>query len=111
MDEELTVEYTVKELLNQLQRSQDVGFTEVKASLSNKADKVDVERLNRRLDEHGREIGWLKDRQREDEAVTAALTSSRKRSSEYKWKLVTFAAGIPLAIAAALQIAHVIPSP
>lgn len=106
--DDLTIQYSVRELLANLQRALDVGFTEIKASLANKADKADIVRLDHRIDEHGKDIGVLKDRMRDDEAATGALKSARRRSSDFRWKIATGLTALPLAVVASLQIAHVI---
>ena len=85
-DDDVTIEYTVKELLGSIQKAVDEGFAGVRASLDTKADKSQIEAITRRLDEHGQEIGKLKDRQREDEAATSALAGARaRRVSGRQW--------------------------
>lgn len=85
-DDDVTITYTVKELLNDLKSAVDTGFAGVRASLDTKADKSQIEEITRRLDEHGREIGQLKDQQRVDEAATNALAGAKaSRVSARQW--------------------------
>lgn len=97
-DDDPTIVYTVKELLGNIQKTVDEGFAGVRASLETKADKSQIDAITRRLDEHGREIGALKDRQREDEAAASALSGARaSRLSGRQWAVgILFTAAIAL---------------
>lgn len=66
----------------------DSGFARIEAKLDGKADKSDLIRIEARLDEHGREIGRLKDQQREDEVAQRAVDDQREKrstSSQRRW--------------------------
>ena len=101
-DDDVKIEYTVKELLSNLQHAVDTGFAGVRASLDTKADKSQVAEITRRLDEHGREIGELKDRQRADEAATTALQGAKDKRSSFRMWLI--GAGLSLALVASALI-------
>lgn len=98
------IQYSVKELLSNLQTSVDSGFAATRASLETKADKSQVEAINRRLDDHGREIGKLKDRQREDEAATSALSTARQARGAWRQWAISNAPGFTLALIAVVTL-------
>lgn len=52
----IAVTYTVKELLASMQREQAAGFARIETSMSSKADKSDVARMEARLDAHGKAL-------------------------------------------------------
>jgi uncharacterized coiled-coil protein SlyX len=69
-----------------------------------------ADRLNKfsdRLDEHGKMIGRLKDKQREDEASTEALEEQSKSHWSTRTTLITVAASIVLAVATLLSLFNV----
>lgn len=68
------------------------------------------DRLNKfgdRLDEHGKMIGFLKDKQREDEASTEALEQQSKSHWSTRTTLITVAASAVLAIATILSLFNI----
>ncbi|HET6909067.1 MAG TPA: hypothetical protein VFH54_06995 [Mycobacteriales bacterium] len=101
-EDDLTVSYSVKELLGNIQSAVDAGFAGVRASLDTKADKTQIDAITRRLDEHGVEIGELKDRQRADEAATNALTGAKEKRSNFRMWLI--GTGISAALVASALI-------
>ena len=82
------VTYNIGDLLDRLGTRLDSGFASINTKLDSKADKSDLAAINARLDEHGREIGRLKDRQREDEAAALAVGNQRDRARDWRrWAL------------------------
>lgn len=71
-------------LLDRIGTRLDAGFARMEAKMDGKADKADLLRIEARLDEHGREIGKLKDRQREDEAAQGAL--AQRHTTVIEWR-------------------------
>jgi uncharacterized coiled-coil protein SlyX len=66
-----------------------------------------ADRLNKfsdRLDEHGKMIGYLKDKQREDEASTEALEERAQSHWSTRTTLITVIASAVLAIATILSL-------
>ena len=59
-----------------------------------------------RLESHGKAFGELKDRQREDEAATAALEKAGSRGLEGRHFWIAIAATVLLAIATSLVLIH-----
>lgn len=107
------VSYTLREVLARIESQSTAGFATLAAKLDNKADKGDVEALRHqisgkadksdldsmreRIDSHGRAIGELKDRQRDDEvASTAVQAADEKRRTWRQW-----AVGVAVIAAAA----------
>jgi hypothetical protein len=82
------VTYDVGDLLDKMGTRIDKGFAEVKTLLAGKADKSDLAAINARLDEHGREIGRLKDRQREDEAAQAAVSAAKTTNTDARQRRI-----------------------
>jgi hypothetical protein len=80
-DDDIEVRYTVKELLSSIKKDQTEGFTDVKAKLDTKADRVDLARINARLDEHGRDIGSLKQWRQ----TTQDSAAAHQRAAEKFW--------------------------
>lgn len=60
-DDALVV-YSVRELLAGIKEEQSKSFTEIKTSMSGKADKADLTRIEARLDSHARDLTGLKGR-------------------------------------------------
>lgn len=106
-----------------MQNSINAGFTEIRATMATKASKADVEDLRHqlekkadkddllpitsRLNEHGKDIGSLKDQARDEKSATDALTQSRsRRSTTWRWVVGTVAMA-PLAVLSILQIIQI----
>ena len=103
------VVYDVGDLLDRMGTRIDQGFATITAKLDNKADKSDLAAINARLDEHGREIGRLKDRQREDEAAQKALEGAQtRRASMRQWSVSTWVAIAGVASSAGFLVYTVI---
>ena len=69
-----------------------------------------AERLNKvddRLDEHGRILGQIKDKQREDEAAEEAVEERTKSHWTNRTTLITVVASVALAVTALLSLLHV----
>lgn len=96
------VVYDVGDLLDRLGTRLDTGFATLIEKLDNKADKSDLAAINARLDEHSKEIGQLKDRQREDEAAQRALL--KVKSSTTNWRRWAIEAVISAAATAGILI-------
>lgn len=87
-NDDIKVEYTVKELLATIKNDQTAGFAKLDGQLAGKADKADLVTIHARLDEHGQEIGSIKDRMRADEAANQALeTVKSRRLSNRQWAI------------------------
>jgi hypothetical protein len=89
------VAWDLAKYLDNLGSRMDSGIARIEAKLDTKADKADLAGINARLDEHGKEIGRLKDRQREDEAAQLAVTAATKAttdSRQRRWNLLLAAA-------------------
>jgi hypothetical protein len=87
----IQVSWDLAKYLDNLGSRLDAGVARIEAKLDTKADKADLAGINARLDEHGKEIGRLKDRQREDEAAQAAVAVSTKSavdSRQRKWNFL-----------------------
>ena len=108
-DENLTVSYTVRELLERIERNQISEFSALRESLARKADKSDLDAVHvsitglttrvielERADE-GRTV-------KANEEAMARETAWKRR--ELKMALWTVAAGWAVAIATALLIIH-----
>ena len=63
--------------------------------------------IDNRLDDHGRMIGMLKDKQREDESATDALEQRSQAHWSTRTTLITVAASAVLAIATILSLFNV----
>ena len=101
------VTYDVGDLLDRLGTRIDTGFARREVSLASKADKSDLAAINARLDEHGQEIGRLKDRQREDEAAAQAVTASEKVTTDgrqRRWNLFLSAALVLVSLLSVLSV-------
>lgn len=89
------ITYTLRELLERIEKAQTTGFAEVKTMMATKADKSDVVRLEGRLDEHGREIGRIKDQLRSDEAAESAVSAQRAAWRDWRrWAIGVVALGV-----------------
>lgn len=98
------VTYDVGELLDKLGTRIDSGFARIEEKLASKADKADLAAINARLDEHGKEIGRLKDRQREDEASQAAVDAAAKGATDRRQRVINVALSFALVIISALGV-------
>jgi hypothetical protein len=92
------VKYTVKELLAHIKDEQTAGFARIETSLSMKADKADVERLEKQLDSHAGRIESL-ERSR-DQSETAAKIHA-VRDDEF-WTFKRRTVGVILTMLTAL---------
>lgn len=105
----IQVSWDLAKYLDNLGSRLDAGVARIEAKLDTKADKADLAGINARLDEHGKEIGRLKDRQREDEAAQAAVAASTKTlvdSRQRKWNFflsAAIAAGSVVGVLAAVM--------
>lgn len=103
-----------------MQNSINAGFQEIRSTMATKASKADVDDLRHqlekkadkddllpiasRLNDHGKEIGELKDQARDEKSATDALTQSKsRRSTTWRWVVGTVAMA-PLAVLSVLQI-------
>ena len=77
--------YTLKEVVDNTRKEQTAGFAEIKTLLSTKADKSDVDRLERRLDEHGRDISDLQQNQHDAEVAATARAEDHTQWSAQTW--------------------------
>lgn len=87
----IQVSWDLAKYLDNLGSRLDSGVARIEAKLDTKADKADLAGINARLDEHGKEIGRLKDRQREDEAASAAVLAAAKVTTDKhqrRWNLM-----------------------
>lgn len=104
------VTYSVRELLERIEKNQTVGFTQLTTSLEHKADKGDVQRLENRLDGHQREIETLKGKQHDIEVAAAAINQHKARrwTTRERWLSAASAvAAIGLLFASLAQL-HVL---
>ena len=100
------VTYNIGDLLDRLGTRLDSGFASINTKLDNKADKSDLAAINARLDEHGREIGRLKDRQREDEAASMAVSAQRDRARDWRRWALEFAVSAAVAGGTIAAVLH-----
>lgn len=91
------VTYDVSDLLDRIGTRLDQGFARVETALVGKADKSDLAAINARLEEHGREIGRIKDQMRSDEAASAAVAAQRAAWRDWR----RWAVGLVVLLAAA----------
>lgn len=100
---------TGADLLNLLDRIGtriDAGFARVETKMDGKADKSDIARIDRRLDEHGRSIGALKDRQRSEEAAAEAVSVARSHTIDRRRWVIGTAAVTLAALPTVLAVFH-----
>lgn len=96
--DDVRIEYTVKELLGDLKKEQTAGFARIEVSMSGKADKADVARMEARLDAHGERLGTLEQARRDDQTFQSARAWNWGR-----WEKVgAFMVGSALVIGGAL---------
>ena len=100
------VTYPVRELLEQMRREQTTGFARLEVSLTQKADKSDVARMEARLDQHGkelsshdREINSLRQKQREKELTEEVRSQHEERSSTWKRRVMGTLYGVAIVAA------------
>lgn len=87
------VTYDVADLLDRMGTRIDQGFSEMKALMTNKADKSDVARMEARLDEHGKKIGSLEDWRKEATAEERAAEKEQSRRASFaQWRTSTWIA-------------------
>ena len=91
-DEEARVSYSVKELITNVQKSVDSGFSRLEGKLDNKVDRSDLVIVHTRLDEHEADIRRLKESQTEDKAAERAVDKARDRT--VSWRQWTIGTGI-----------------
>lgn len=99
-----SVVYDVGELLDKLGTRLDSGFARVEAKLDTKADKVDLATINAKIDEHTKEIGQLKDRQRADEIAQQAVTHAKTESANKTQTLWNIGLAFALVLFTALSV-------
>ena len=99
--DDVTISYTVKELLSDMQKSQTQGFARVEKGLEAKADKADIKRVEERLDRHETRLGSVEARQSVDEAK--AQGADRVKSSNQD-RMARMWAGIAAVAALALAV-------
>jgi hypothetical protein len=88
VDNEATVEYTVKELLQKIQNDQTAGFAQINQSLVSKADKGDLERLSGRMDAYEGRLGHVEEKLKTDEAAQQAVQGVRAvQISSRQWAI------------------------
>lgn len=98
------VAWDLAKYLDNLGTRMDSGIARIEAKLDQKADKSDLAGINARLDEHGKEIGRLKDRQREDEAAQHAVDSAAKIRVDSKQRRWNFALALALVLVSAMSV-------
>lgn len=88
--DDLTVTYSVKDLLSALKSDVAAGFAKMEVALNGKADKADIAQINGRLDEHQKQIDELRKKQDKDDAAHAAAQEVRQSHTEWKrWAIPT----------------------
>lgn len=104
---EPVVEYSVKDLLNDMRREQTVGFTRLDTKLDGKADRTDLAAVQAELAsvkaEHGAEIGHIKDKLREDEAAHHALSAAKTTTVDKRRWLTNTITSVAIAVIGALS--------
>jgi predicted nuclease with TOPRIM domain len=106
-DEEVTVTYTVRELLQRVEERITAGFSKLEESLQAKADKGDIQRLAGRLDSHANRIEALEKRQDQDDTREQAQEQSvvvRRSMHERIYAALGALAGVALAVETYLMI-------
>lgn len=98
------VAWDLAKYLDNLGSRMDSGIARIEAKLDQKADKADLAGINARLDEYGKEIGRLKDRQREDEAAQHAVDSAAKVRVDSKQRKWNIALSLALVVVSALSV-------
>lgn len=98
------VAWDLAKYLDNLSTRMDQGIARIEVKLDSKADKADLAGINARLDEHGKEIGRLKDRQREDESAQAAVTAAAKSALDARQRKWNFALSLALVLVALLSV-------
>lgn len=89
------------------QKADKVDLARMDVKLDSKADKADLARMEARLEQHGKEIGALKDTQRADEVASAALANSRSQTIEWRKWAVGVAAVVVASMPGLLALLHV----
>lgn len=108
-DENLTVSYTVRELLERIERNQISEFSALRESLARKADKSDLDAVHVSITGLTTRVIEL---ERTDEARTSKALSDAEHQQklwkrrELKIALWTVAAGWAVAIATILLVIH-----
>lgn len=82
--DDVVVTYTVKEILAQIQTTQTQEFAALKSALTSKADKSDIARLEKRLDDHQDRIITLETQEHDEEV--ASQVHSQRDEKESIWK-------------------------
>ena len=85
--------------------SNEHRLTILETHQSSQADQI--VQMSSRLDDHGRMIGVLKDKQREEEATTEAIEEQTKSLWSSRSTLITVTASVLLATVSILSLFHV----
>ena len=98
--DDLTVTYSVKDLLSGIRNDVAAGFAKLEAALNGKADKADIARINGRIDEHQKQIDELRKKQDADDAARHAAQEVRQDHIEWKrWAIPTALTVVWIAVA------------
>lgn len=105
------VTYTVKELLGNISNA----VARVELAMTGKADKTDIERIERRLDKHQQEIDALKSAKHDEKIITTTVETTKHEAAkrrltkmERAWAILLGLATLCAAWTAALGATHVI---
>lgn len=111
--DDATVNFTVKELLGNLQKELVSGLARLEVAMSGKADKADVARMEARLDAHGKaldqhrtEINELQIQAREEDRARRAADSANAWWLSRFAKVGGFLLGLALGTAAVVDVLH-----
>ena len=98
--DDLTVTYSVKDLLSGIKTDVAAGFGKLEGALAKKADKGDISRLEGRMDSHETRIGALEKRQDKDDSARSAAQEVRQSHTEWKrWAIPTALTVVWIAVA------------
>lgn len=109
--DDIKIAISLREILADIQKDVSKGFARIEVSMSGKADKVDVARMEARLDAHGKaldehraDIAELKIQAREEESARTVAAKTNAWWHSRLAKVGGFLLGTALAVAAVIAI-------
>lgn len=83
-DDDVKLSVSLVGLLTSLHKSIAAGFAETNTRLDSKADKVDLTRIETRLEEHAKQIGELQSHKDREQTASNALQRRDDRARDWR---------------------------
>jgi hypothetical protein len=91
-------------MVDRLGSRMDAGMARIEAKLDHKADKVDLARIETRLDEHGKDISRLKEQIRSQDILNDAVTTQRTAAVDSRQRRINLVLAAALVVVSLLGV-------